>query len=58
MFCLRIRRLLTSTLLALGALPVVAAGLAAQSGTITGKVTNAESGRPIENASVKVKLSE
>ena len=57
MYCLRIRRLLTSTLLALGALPVVAAGLAAQSGTITGKVTNAESGRPIENASVKATMS-
>ena len=57
MFCLRIRRLLTSTLLALGALPVVASGLAAQSGTITGKVTNAESGRPIENASVKATMS-
>lgn len=57
MFCLRIRRLLTSTLLALGALPVVAAGLAAQSGTITGKVTNAESGRPIENASVTATMS-
>jgi iron complex outermembrane receptor protein len=53
MLLLRVRRVLTSTLLALAALPVVAAGLAAQAGTITGKVTNAESGRPIENATVK-----
>ncbi len=53
MLLLRVRRLLTSTLLAFGALPVVAAGLAAQAGTITGKVTNTESGRPIENATIK-----
>ena len=53
MLLLRVRRVLTSTLLALAVLPVVAAGLAAQAGTITGKVTNAESGRPIENATVK-----
>jgi len=53
MLLLRVRRVLPSTLLALGALPVVAAGLAAQAGTITGKVTNAESGRPIENATIK-----
>ncbi len=53
MLFLRVRRVLTLTLLALGALPVVAAGLAAQAGTITGKVTNAESGRPIENATIK-----
>lgn len=52
MFSFRVRRLLTSTLLAFGALPVVAAGLAAQAGTITGKVTNAESGRPIEDATI------
>ena len=57
MFLLRVRRLLISTLLAFGALPVVAAGLAAQSGTITGKVTNAESGRPIENATVKAAVA-
>ena len=53
MLFLRVRRVLTLTLLALGALPVVAAGLAAQAGTITGKVTTAESGRPIENATIK-----
>lgn len=49
----RAKRVLTATVLALGALPMVAAGLAAQSGVITGKVTNAESGRPIENATIK-----
>ena len=53
MFSFRVRRLLTSTLLGFGALPVVAAGLAAQAGTITGKVTNAESGLPIEDATIK-----
>ena len=53
MHLLHIRRILTSTLLALGALPVAAAKLAAQTGSITGKVTSAESKRPIENASIK-----
>ncbi|WP_373058337.1 TonB-dependent receptor domain-containing protein [Gemmatimonas sp.] len=57
MFLIRVRRVLTSIMLALGALPMVAAGLAAQAGTITGKVTNAESGRPIENATIKASVS-
>lgn len=57
MFLLRVRRVLTSTLLALGVLPLVAAGVAAQAGTITGKVTNAESGRPIENATIKASVA-
>jgi outer membrane receptor for ferrienterochelin and colicins len=57
MVLLRVRRLLTLTLLALGALPVVAAGLSAQAGTITGKVSNAETGRPIENATIKAAVA-
>ena len=57
MIFLHVRRLLASAVLALGALPVVAAGLAAQAGTITGKVTNAESGRPIENATIKATIA-
>ncbi|WP_396220626.1 TonB-dependent receptor domain-containing protein [Gemmatimonas sp.] len=52
-----VRRLLASAVLVLGALPVFAAGLAAQAGTITGKVTNAESGRPIENATIKATVA-
>ena len=36
---------------------MAANGLAAQTGTITGKVTNAESGRPIENATIKASVA-
>lgn len=44
-------------MVALGALPMATNGLAAQTGTITGKVTNAESGRPIENATIKASVA-
>ncbi len=57
MVLLRARRVITATLLALGVLPLAAAGLAAQTGTITGKVTNAENGQPIENATIKATMS-
>jgi iron complex outermembrane receptor protein len=49
--------MLASTLLALGIVPIVAARSAAQSGSITGKVTDAASGRPIENAQVQAQLA-
>ncbi len=57
MFLHRIRRVVSSTMFALGALPMVTAALAAQSGTISGKVTNAESGRAIENATIKASVA-
>lgn len=57
MLFLRVRRVLTAAMVALGALPIAANGLAAQAGTITGKVTNAESGRPIENATIKASVA-
>ena len=57
MLFLRVRRVLTAAMVALGALPMAANGLAAQTGTITGKVTNAESGRPIENATIKASVA-
>jgi outer membrane receptor for ferrienterochelin and colicins len=57
MLFLRVRRVLTAAMVALGALPMATNGLAAQTGTITGKVTNAESGRPIENATIKASVA-
>jgi len=57
MLFLRVRQVLTAAMVALGALPMAANGLAAQTGTITGKVTNAESGRPIENATIKASVA-
>lgn len=57
MFLPRIGRTLALTLLAFAAVPVMAVGVAAQSGTITGKVTSAESGRPIENATIKATVT-
>lgn len=51
------RRVFASTLLALGLLPGVASRASAQTGTITGKVTDAASGRPVENAQVGAQLS-
>ncbi|HEY0928466.1 MAG TPA: TonB-dependent receptor [Gemmatimonas sp.] len=54
---LLLRRVLAFTVLALGVLPAAAGRLAAQSGTITGKVTDAVTGRPIENAQVQAQLS-
>ena len=50
---LRVRRLCSNALVALGALSLLGAPLAAQTGTITGKVTDAGSGVPIENAEVR-----
>src|SRR6476661_3096651 len=52
----RFRRFLSTSMLALGILPLVGARLAAQSGSITGKVTEAASGRPIENAQVQAQV--
>lgn len=57
MFLLRARQLFAAALLALGVLPLAAVGLSAQTGTITGKVTHAENGRPIENATVKASMA-
>lgn len=54
---LSFRRLLASTVLALGLPTAAAARLAAQAGVITGKVTDAASGRPIENAQVQAQLA-
>jgi outer membrane receptor for ferrienterochelin and colicins len=47
------RRLLASAVFAVGLLPAAGARLGAQSGTITGKVTDASTGRPLENVGVK-----
>lgn len=47
------RRLLASAVLAVGLLPAAGTRLGAQSGTITGKVTDASTGRPLENVGVK-----
>lgn len=52
-----LRRVLAFTVLALGVLPVASSRLAAQSGSISGKVTDAATGRPIENAQVQAQLS-
>ncbi len=57
MFVPRVRRVLFSTLAALAAIPIAAAMLAAQTGAITGKVTDAVSGRPLENAQVQAQLT-
>jgi iron complex outermembrane receptor protein len=51
------RRVIASVVLALGIVPVAAAQLDAQSGSITGKVTDASTGRPIENVGVKVQAA-
>ncbi|MFO0093503.1 MAG: carboxypeptidase regulatory-like domain-containing protein, partial [Gemmatimonadaceae bacterium] len=50
------RSVLVSFVLAMGLLPAANAPLAAQSGLITGTVTDAASGRPIENAQVQAQL--
>ncbi len=55
MYLLLVRRIVVATLLALG-VPLVAKPLMAQSGTITGKVTDAGTGRAIENAQVQAQL--
>jgi outer membrane receptor for ferrienterochelin and colicins len=49
-----VRRFLAATLLAGLALPLSAIALAAQTGTIFGKVTDTASGKPLENAQVQV----
>ena len=54
---LLLRRVLALTVLALGVLPLASARLAAQSGTISGKVTDAGTGRPIENVGVSAEVS-
>lgn len=53
---LPLRRLLASALLAIGIVPLASSNLAAQTGSITGKVTDAATGRPIENAQVQAQL--
>ena len=52
-----VRRSILTPLLALLAIPLAAASLAAQTGTITGRVTNAASGQPIENAQVQAQMA-
>ncbi|MBL0939772.1 MAG: TonB-dependent receptor [Gemmatimonadaceae bacterium] len=52
-----LRRLLASAALAIGVLPMASTSAAAQSGSITGKVTDAASGRPIENAQIQAQLT-
>jgi len=56
MFAFRFRPLLSAALRSLLSVPVAAASLAAQTGMITGKVTDAASGRPIENAQVQAQI--
>lgn len=56
MFAFRVRTSVNSVLRAIAAVPLVAAALFAQTGSITGKVTDAKSGRPIENAQVQAQL--
>jgi len=53
MFSTRVRRFFSTAALALLAMPVVGSEVAAQSGVITGKITNAGSGAPIEGAQVQ-----
>jgi outer membrane receptor for ferrienterochelin and colicins len=48
----RVRRVLASTLFALGSLPLAAAPLLAQAGSVTGKVTDASTGQPLGDANV------
>ena len=52
MFLKRIRRFLSATVLAVVAVPLLGSKLAAQTGTISGRVT-AESGGPVPDASVQ-----
>lgn len=54
---LLLRRILASTALALGVASVVTSPLAAQGGAITGKVTDASTGRPIEGVQVGALLT-
>ena len=53
MFSTRVRRFFSTAALALMAMPVVGSEVAAQSGVITGRITNAGSGAPIEGAQVQ-----
>ncbi|MES2522234.1 MAG: TonB-dependent receptor [Gemmatimonadota bacterium] len=51
-----LRRLVLSTALTLAILPIAADRAFAQSGAITGTVTEASNGRPIENAQIQAQL--
>lgn len=53
----RVRQSLITALLALSVLPFVATRLAAQSGIISGKVTDAGTGRPVENAQIQAAMN-
>ena len=53
---LMLRRVLAATALAVGAAAVATSPLSAQGGTISGKVTDAGTGRPIENAGVSAEV--
>ncbi|MCC6244754.1 MAG: TonB-dependent receptor [Gemmatimonadaceae bacterium] len=53
MLLTRVRRFVTTALLAVGIAPIAAAPVAAQSGTITGKITAVGTGAPIEGAQVQ-----
>jgi len=57
MFVFRVRRLLSNTIRAVIAVPFAAAALAAQTGTISGKVTDATSGRPLENSQIQAQAA-
>ncbi|GAB1341136.1 hypothetical protein MASR1M101_02630 [Gemmatimonas sp.] len=52
-----LRRVLASTAIAVAAASVATSPVAAQAGAISGKVTDAASGRPIENAQVGAQLT-
>ncbi len=53
----RVRRFLSNTIRAALAVPFAAALLAAQAGTISGKVTDASSGRSIENSQIQAQAA-
>ena len=53
----RVRHFLSNTIRAALAVPFAAALLAAQTGTITGKVTDAISGRAIENSQIQAQVA-
>ena len=54
MSLLHVRRFLNATLLFVVALPLIAASAFAQTGLLTGKVTDAASGKPLGNAQIQV----
>lgn len=57
MSAFRVRQFLSNTIRAAIAVPFAAALLAAQTGTISGKVTDATSGRPLENSQIQAQAA-